>query len=115
MVLPCSWPEPEAREFHCGGVIACVSLVEGMHIKVPEELSPRCRSKVLVLGFTLPGDDELVLVDMGHTRTALVLLSLTSAAFPDTGILHINVCPKGNKLMCLVFMSCSEKAGNNPG
>lgn len=50
-----------------------------------------------------------------HTQTALVLFSLASAAFPYAIILHINICRKGNKLMCLDFMLCSGKAGNNPG
>lgn len=53
VVLPCWWPEPEAPECPCGGVIACVSLVEGMHIKVPGELSPCCTSRVTGAGIYL--------------------------------------------------------------
>lgn len=66
VALSLLWPDPKAREFHCGGVIACVSLLKGIYIGVLEKLSHLLQiRRCLVLGFILPGNAELVLVSTG--------------------------------------------------
>jgi len=66
MLLPLLWPDPKAREFHCSGIIACVSLLKGRYVGVLDKLPPLLQTRrYLVLGFILPGNDKLVLVSMG--------------------------------------------------
>lgn len=88
VVLSCWWPEPKAQEFHCGGVIACVSLLEGYTSRpltsYPIAADPRC----LVLGFTLPGNDELVLVGTG-----VACIAYTNSTCPLLfGLSYLSLC-----------------------
>lgn len=62
-MLSLLWPDPKAREFHCGGIITRVSLLKGIDIGDLDKLSQPLRIRgCLVLGFVLSGNDKLVLL-----------------------------------------------------